>query len=83
MVRYAIVTHARDRAELEAYLPPNYAVLYETESKTFPGRLVFVIAGIDDAGWTLTGYVIPRLASGMLLTSEIDLSHPIMKEIPA
>lgn len=81
--RYAIVTHARSRQEIEAYLPSNYTVAHEQESATFPGRLVFVIEGHDDAGWTLDRYVIPRLASGMILASEVDLSHPIMKEIPA
>jgi hypothetical protein len=42
----------------------------------------FVIQGEDNAGWTLDDYVIPRLASGLHFAKEIDLSHPIMKEIP-
>jgi len=44
---------------------------------------VLVIAGEDDAGWTLEGFVIPRLASGLIGCEEIDVSHPIMREVPA
>jgi hypothetical protein len=43
---------------------------------------VTVIAGEDVAGWMLDDYVIPRLASGLIFANEIDLSHPIMKEVP-
>ena len=43
---------------------------------------VTVIAGEDNAGWTLDDYVIPRLASGLYVGKEIDLSHPVMKLIP-
>ncbi len=41
-----------------------------------------VIEGKDDAGWTLDGYVIPRLGSGNYPAVEIDLSHPVMKRVP-
>lgn len=46
-------------------------------------REVFVIQGEDRAGWTLDAYVKPRLASGLIWAEEIDLSHPIMKLVPA
>jgi hypothetical protein len=42
-----------------------------------------LIEGRDDAGWTLDGYVIPRLRSGNYGVEEIDLSHPVMKSVPA
>lgn len=89
--RYALVTGARDRQEVEAYLPDNYAVEGEAIQRTseftstHPGRstdkLVTVIGGEDKAGWTLDDYVIPRLASGVITAQEIDLSHPVMKAI--
>lgn len=46
-------------------------------------HLGFVIAGEDKAGWTLDDYVKPRYASGLIWATEIDLSHPIMKHVPA
>lgn len=92
MKRYAIVRNADTRKQLEAYLPDNYRVIAEFH----PGQpapwvgdmavgqnLVLVIQGEDNAGWTLDDYVIPRLYSGMIYATEIDLSHPIMKQVPA
>ena len=88
MKRYAIVRNARTQHEAEAYLPANYSVIwegYEPSSSTCPRtpRLVWVIEGEDDHGWTLDGYVIPRYASGLICCEEIDLSHPVMKKVPA
>jgi hypothetical protein len=42
-----------------------------------------IIGGTDDHGWTLDKYVIPRLGSGLMCCDEIDLSHPVMMEVPA
>jgi hypothetical protein len=88
MIRYAIIRNARDRAQAEVYLPENYSVVWEgTARSTVTGSLapqerpIFVIEGKDVAGWTLDAYVIPRYASGLIQAEEIDLSHPIMKEI--
>jgi hypothetical protein len=84
--RYAIVKSARSRDELERYLPDTYKILGATDTRDpdIPGgSLTFVIGGEDFYGWTLDGYVIPRLASGTIFATEIDLSHPIMKRIPA
>jgi hypothetical protein len=89
MKRYAIVSNARSRSEVEAYLPDNYKIVYEyvsmderdARTKTTPNR--WVVEGEDVAGWTLDGYVIPRYASGLIGCEEIDLSHPIMKEVSA
>ena len=49
------------------------------------------ISGHDSAGWTLDGYVIPRLQSGMISAVEIDgqaqttrptLTHPSLHDTP-
>jgi hypothetical protein len=50
---------------VEAYLPANYHV-----SKTGTTSGEIVIHGEDNAGWTLDGYVIPRLASGLIFAEE-------------
>ena len=64
-IRRAIVTD--DRTTLETvgrYLPSNYEAR-KVES-------VITIEGRDLAGWTLDGYVIPRLASGLIPAMEVD-----------
>jgi hypothetical protein len=58
-----------------AYLPGNYRILGTGDGQT-------MIAGRDQAGWTLEGYLIPRLASGLYFGTEIDLSHPALKQLP-
>lgn len=93
--RYAIVKNARDREQLERYLPDNYQVIYEFDSADgwlydeqdkpttkLDTHKAFVIQGEDVAGWTFEDYVEPRLASGLIWAKEIDLSHPIMKHVP-
>lgn len=47
-----------------AYLPRGYWVTGSTDDEV-------AISGIDDAGWTLDDYVIPRLASGMIHAREV------------
>jgi hypothetical protein len=81
MTRYALIAtspkserYSRDGA-ITAYLPGNYRVIAVLDGCT-------VIGGEDNAGWTLDDYVIPRLASGLIFAQEIDLSHPVMKQIP-
>lgn len=49
---------------VEKYLPSNYEV-----ARTIDGQVV--IYGQDAAGWTLDGYVIPRLASGGYYAKEV------------
>lgn len=96
MKRYAIVKNARDREQLERYLPDNYRVVHEYQGSRYfedderPLRgdpvdtvVSFVIEGEDVAGWTFDKYVEPRLASGLIYAREIDLSHPVMKQVPA
>ena len=52
--------------QVAPYLPANYSVVVETEDRV-------VIAGHDNAGWTLDDYVIPRLASGLYFAEEVEL----------
>jgi hypothetical protein len=46
------------------YLPACYEVTGVTDTEVS-------IAGHDDHGWTLDGYVIPRLASGLIFAKEV------------
>lgn len=64
--RYALVRDV-ERSPLETvrrYLPWNYA------AHAVEGGIL--IHGEDNAGWTLDGYVIPRLASGLHRADEIS-----------
>jgi hypothetical protein len=59
--RTAVVRHA-SRERVAPYLPPNYSCrAYGADVEIF---------GHDVAGWTLEGYVIPRLASGLMFAEE-------------
>lgn len=63
--RHAVIKGQVDRLEaIRRYLPSNYTADSD-------GGNVF-IHGEDSAGWTLDGYVIPRLASGLYFAREID-----------
>lgn len=89
MIRYALVTSRLDPVEagriVGVYLPDNYQV--EAVLRTMPDKpgdvplsvSTIVVKGEDSFGWTLDGYVLPRLASGGHYGTEIDLSHPVMK----
>ena len=72
-LRYAeVLGRGLTKAQLERYLPSNYNVI--SESYEFPdqsGHNTFFIEGRDNAGWTLDGYVAPRLASGLIGCREI------------
>lgn len=59
--RTAVTTASADR--VEPYLPSNYTVK-EEDGQT-------IIQGYDNRGYTLDGYVIPRLASGLIGAKEI------------
>lgn len=71
-LRYAMVYGARHVGEVEAYMPDNYRVVQSAMSSDARPRLEVLIAGEDAAGWTLDGYVIPRLGSGMMPAVEIS-----------
>ena len=60
--RRAIIT-STDKA-IADYLPARYTVVAVTEDST-------IIEGEDFHGWTLDGYVLPRLASGWFFGTEI------------
>lgn len=81
MKRYALVTGRRAEVPVvTAYLPRNYRVEWAGE---FNGQPALLIGGEDDHGWTLHQYVIPRLGSGMIRADEVDLTHDVMKLVPA
>jgi hypothetical protein len=63
-LRFAFVSTTATADTIAAYLPTNYDVVVSTDA----GHLV---EGRDDAGWTLDGYVIPRLASGLYRAVEL------------
>lgn len=46
------------------YMPNNYS------AEIVMGNRI-LITGTDVAGWTLDGYVIPRLASGLIFAEEL------------
>jgi hypothetical protein len=54
-----------DKATVEAYLPMNYDLDGSDEDYVY-------IVGVDNAGWTLEDYVIPRLASGLIFAEEVN-----------
>lgn len=63
-VRYGNELGAELR-RVSAYLPSNY-----TADLAGPGEIE--ITGTDSAGWTLDGYVLPRLASGGIFATEVS-----------
>jgi hypothetical protein len=68
--RYAIVKNASSEQQLAAYLPANYRIEKDDGPPWGGEESDFLIAGEDVAGWTLDGYVIPRLASGLIWATE-------------
>lgn len=80
--RAAIVTsHRTTLREVAAYLPANYEVYEEIVERTIGNVLIegyhqsvrLIIRGRDVGGWTLDGYVLPRLASGLIGAEEVDV----------
>ena len=54
------------------YLPANFSAYGFTRPQVMlEGNDVILIEGYDRAGWTLDGYVIPRLASGLIVATEV------------
>lgn len=60
-MKFAVVNNYTNVGQVRDYLPANYKVIHIDEN----GQGV-IIAGEDDAGWTLDEYVIPRFASGLI-----------------
>lgn len=50
-----------EQADVDAYLPDNYMCDVD-----------MTVWGEDHAGWTLDGYVIPRLASALIFYEEVS-----------
>lgn len=63
--RYAVIRgHGRDKLDtIRRYMPSNFTADCD-------GGDIW-ISGTDSAGWTLDGYVIPRLASGLYFAKEV------------
>jgi hypothetical protein len=66
MKRRAIIPNAPISTVMR-YLPSNYQVIGATKDDEV------IIEGEDSAGWTLDGYVLPRLASGMYFGREVEV----------
>ncbi len=61
--------------DVQNYLPVGYSAKMETLPGNQAGKtsnaMRIVIRGYDIAGWTLDDYVIPRLASGLIVANEV------------
>jgi hypothetical protein len=75
--RYAMVSGSP--TAIAAYLPDNYSVLgpaipFDDGDLSYIAGVSasYVVGGNDSHGWTLDGYVLPRLASGLYGAREID-----------
>jgi hypothetical protein len=67
LVTRKAVIRSTEGAAIARYLPSNYQVIGTTGA---PEHWT-IIEGFDNAGWTLDGYVLPRLASGMFYGEEV------------
>lgn len=68
--RVAVSDDAISAEHVQQYLPQGYKAKIEYIDKQ-RSALRVVIRGYDIAGWTLDGYVIPRLASGLIVANEV------------
>lgn len=58
---------------IDAYLPSNYECRVQPFGSPLDASEPYVeILGHDYAGWTLQGYVIPRLQSGLIATRAVE-----------
>jgi hypothetical protein len=79
--RFALVSVHRDSVEtIQRYLPHNYVV--NTAIRTpitdpVTGLPCVLVEGRDDAGWTMDGYVIPRLGSGLIGAREVSADEAV------
>jgi len=73
MKRYAYVRGADNEKHLTAYIEPRYEIIGRIDGS-------FIIAGEDQAGWTLDEYYIPRIgSSGVMGVEEITEDNPIFE----
>jgi len=68
--RTALVVSSDPLRSVQNYLPGNY-----TAAQADGGPVI--ITGIDNAGWTLDGYVLPRLRSGLITAKEVPYQYNI------
>jgi len=68
-LRAAVIERGRNGhptvSQVQRYMPSNYSAVGEPDGS-------IRICGRDSAGWTLAGYVLPRLASGMIYATEVQ-----------
>ncbi len=64
--RLAIVPAGCALEDVQSYLPSNYSASIDPDN----GQILIV--GRDSHGWTLEGYVIPRLASALIPAKEVQ-----------
>ena len=65
MIRIAIAKTGKSKSVAD-YLPNNYKVIGRTLDNNGT-----IIIGVDDHGWTMDKYVIPRLGSALIACEEI------------
>ena len=70
-----VLDDAISEEHVQNYLPQGYTAKIEYLPGNQAGKtsnaMRIVIRGYDIAGWTLGDYVIPRLASGMIVATEV------------
>jgi hypothetical protein len=71
-IRAAQVHGAYTLRQVLAYMPTNYIATSTVDGKIF-------VIGIDDAGWTLDGYIAPRLASGNMRVTKVEGAEALDK----
>jgi len=74
--KFAIVTAATAR-EIYAYLPDNYVLMAWNPLGDDGLKTEYLIGGVDNAGWTLDEYVVPRFASGSIPARQIEATEAI------
>lgn len=65
-----VTTPRSTLSEIQAYMPSNYTAFVH-ENQTY-GDSEIIIVGADSAGWTMQGYVLPRLGSGLHNAVELE-----------
>ena len=60
------IAHTGKSKDVAQYLPNNFTVLGRTLDNSGT-----IIVGVDDHGWTLDAYVIPRLGSALIHCEEV------------
>ena len=80
-MRYAVISlRSSSPEQIERYLPGNYKVVKHVMGNPLTGvpshdrydTPCLLIEGEDNAGWTLDEYVLPRLASGLIMGHEVS-----------